>query len=175
MLFKCFSIFLLTHLCFGQSEPELLSSSPPQVKAVRENVTLECVLLNVNASEYPLSWLKKTQDPHNLYQLLSRGFRTIPDDRYTVAYTPLPEIADAGVFNFYIRDLLESDSGAYTCNVHLSATTRLEGNVTLTVEPAIDDETQTSTATQPVDTNTTETEIEIVTTGNVNHVVEVIQ
>lgn len=177
MYFKRFLTLLLPILCFGHSEPELLSSTPPQVKTAGDIVSLECVLHNVNASEYPMSWLKETPDPHNLYQLLSRGNRTIPNDRYTVSYTPLVEIADAGVFSFEIRDLRESDSGAYICNVHLSDALRLEGEVLLTVEPASDDKAQSSTTAQPVDTNTTETEseVEIVPTGTTNHVVEVSQ
>lgn len=175
MFFKCFLTLLLPLLCFGHSEPVLSSSSPPQVKAAGETVTLECVFHNVNASVYPISWLKETQDPNNLYQLLSRGFRTIPDRRYTVAYTPSPEIADAGLFNFHIRDLRESDSGSYMCNVHLSDVTRLEVNVLLTVAPAIDVELQSSTTAQPVDTYTAETEVKIVTTAKANDVVETIQ
>lgn len=115
MYFKRFLTFLLPILRFGHWEPELSSSTPAQVKSVGETVNLECVFHNVNASEFPMSWLKETQDPHNSYQLLSR------------------------VFSFQIRDLRESDSGAYICNVHLSDATRLEGKVLLTVEPASDD------------------------------------
>lgn len=137
MLFKCAPIFFLPLVCFGQlSEPDISKCSPPQVKTVGDMANLECVLHYVNASEYPISWLKATDDTLNPHRLLSRNSRTIPDSRYTVAYMPSLANQGAGVFKFQISDLQESDSGTYLCNVHLSATTRLEGKMNLTVEPA---------------------------------------
>lgn len=137
MCSKCYSLFLLPVLCFGQLvEPDLLKFSPPQEKSVGDTVNLECVLLNVNASILHITWLKETDDPHNFYKLLSRGSRTIPDSRYSVAYSPMTEIEGAGVFQLAIIDLQESDAGTYLCNVHLSDVTRLEAKITLTVQPA---------------------------------------
>lgn len=158
MLFKYFLqlVLLLLTLCLGQSEPELSYISLPQVKSVGDIVDLECVLHSVNASEYSISWLKEMKDSVNLYKLLSRDSRTIPDDRYTVAYIPIVDAQDAGLFRFQIKNLRESDSGTYICNVHLSATTRLEGRITLTVEPVINDAEQSPAVEQEVDTNTIE-------------------
>lgn len=134
------------------------------MKTVGENVELECVLYHVNASEYPVSWLKETEDPFNLYKLLSRGSHTIPDNRYAVAYIPIVGLEDAGLFRLQIRDLLESDSGTYLCNVHLSDTTRLEGKMTLTVESAAESEEGYPETGQQVDTNATQSGILIAPT-----------
>lgn len=140
MLLKYFSVLSLVAFCFGQSsEQNLLSSSAPQEKVAGESVELECVLQNVNASEYPISWLKETDDPLNLYKLLTRGSQMIPELRYAVAYVPSPNSDDVGVFKLQILNLTESDSGTYLCNVHLSDVWRLESKISLKVHPvAID-------------------------------------
>lgn len=153
MLFKCFLVMFLLLYYYGQiSAQEISKFSPAQVKTVGDSVNLECVLHNANASEYFFSWLKETAEPYNPHKILSRGSRTIPNDRYSVSYFPLQGTTDAAIFKLQIKDLRIFDSGTYLCNVHLSATTRLEGAITLRVEPAA----ESSTTRQQVGTNSTE-------------------
>lgn len=161
MLFKYFSILFLLIFYSGRiSGQEISKFSPAQVKTVGDSVNLECVFHHANASEYFFSWLKETADPYNPHKLLSRGSRTIRNDRYSVTYFPVQGTTDAAIFKLQIKDLRVFDSGTYLCNVHLSPTTRLEGAITLTVEPAI----ESFTTGQQVVTNSTESES--VTTEN---------
>lgn len=172
-MFKCFITILLPILCCGHPEPELANSTSSLVGTVAGTVELQCIFHHVNADEYLFSWLKETEDPNNLYKLLSRGSRTIPDDRYnvTLEIDKPPVEPNDRIYAFRIRDLQESDSGTYLCDVHLSPVTRLEGKMTLMVEPPIENGKQSLAAGQQVETNSTGDAISTVTpapNGEVN-------
>lgn len=177
-------VLLMLSMAFGQNielepklepepEPELVRFSPSQVKTVGEGGRLECVLYNVNASVHQISWLMETNDPANPHKLLTRGSSTISDNRYAVKYYQSVEAQSnriIGIFRLLINNLIEDDSGTYFCNVHLSDTTRLEGRIELTVEPAatptnVDQHVDTTTVESALD-STQQTESETITSDN---------
>lgn len=131
MLVKCLLLLFVPLLCLGTDQPSIWLISPPKAKTAGESVQLEC-LLN-NTSEYPVTWLKKGDNPEE-FILISRGPSLLtPDNRYRVTYTPSSDIRRVHINKLEIRNLNESDSGMYQCLVQLSIKNKITADVALTV------------------------------------------
>lgn len=136
MFFKCVLLLLLPFTCFGE-ELELISSqSNCQIQPAGGRARFACPFQNYFNYSYQMKW-QKTLNNHAILKISTDEALVVNDDRFKV--TRISSAKLPGDFDFYelrIRDLRESDSGYYDCEIQSSNATKYECEMHLMVNGA---------------------------------------
>lgn len=137
MFFKCVLLLLLPFTtCFGEELKLISSQSNCQIQPVGGRTHFACPFQNYFNYSHHMKWQKKLNN-YAILRISTDKSLVVNDDRFKVnriSSAKLP--GDLDFYELRIRDLRESDSGHYHCEIQSSNTTKHECEMHLTVSGA---------------------------------------
>jgi len=137
-----FVLFILTSYVNCQN-PAITYISSEKVVNIGDTVDLQCSVQY--ASNYPVIWIKIDQkNPENNLFISTGSSTSIPDNRYSIRHDP-----SSSTYTLQLSKIQEVDSGLYSCQVVLSASSKVSANTRLIVNipPMITDNSTRSIIT----------------------------
>lgn len=144
----CVSLLALFSVCFAQRSPSITYISEDQVVDVGGTVELSCSVQY--GTEFSVNWLKQ-RSKSNEHIFLSTGTSlVVKESRFALLYD-----GASATYIVLIKDVQETDTGTYQCEVVLSVNNKISAETHLSVRrpPVItDNSTQAivTTAGEPV-------------------------
>uniref|UniRef100_A0A1Y9IVE3 Ig-like domain-containing protein n=1 Tax=Anopheles minimus TaxID=112268 RepID=A0A1Y9IVE3_9DIPT len=118
----------------GQRTPTISYITQEQIKDIGGTVELECSVLYAN--DYSVHWVKTSSDRSDVVFLSTGSSLVLKDSRFSLRYD-----LSSTSYTLQIKDIQETDAGIYQCQVVLSVTNKISGEVELNVRrpPIISD------------------------------------
>ncbi|CAH0549583.1 unnamed protein product [Brassicogethes aeneus] len=126
VLFVLF-VLCLIEKCYSQRSPTISYISQMQIKDIGGTVELSCSVQYT--ADYSVIWMKVNKDQSGYSLPISTGSSLIlHDSRFSLRYDP-----SSSTFLLQIKDIQETDSGYYQCQILISPSNRVTAEVELQV------------------------------------------
>lgn len=127
-MFKLNILFLVSLiLCNAQKRPSISYITQKQIKDVGGSVELKCSVQS--AQEYTVLWVKTLSRRGQSAYLSTGSSLVIRDSRFELRYEP-----SSSTYTLRIKDVKESDTGIYQCQIVVSANDKILADVELVVQ-----------------------------------------
>lgn len=119
----------------AQQNPTIVHITPGQVVDLGDTIDLSCSVQY--AANYPIIWLKLSDNPNNQPIFISRDAAlTVIDYRYSIRHDD-----SSSTYTLQVSKIQDIDTGTYQCQVVTSATSRVTADtfITVRIPPLISD------------------------------------